>query len=113
MLSAGCVDFCDIESCGENYQILRAVHDSCPEDTVSTSAEQGLHDLEAPCEAYNCYPKTSNEESALVCSETEGSDSNPESSVEGSSAASVIWGEVQLLTRFIATVFGVVLVLQL
>jgi hypothetical protein len=113
MLSAGCLDFCDVDSCGQNYQILRAVHDICPEDTVSTSAEQGLHDLEDLCQTYECHIKTVNEPSGLVCSETEGNDSNPVSSVEGSSAASVIWGEVQLLTRFIATVFGVFLVLQL
>jgi hypothetical protein len=110
MLSVGCDSFCGADECGEHYRILRAVHDTCPEDSLSTSAEQGLHDFEDPCVAYDCNPKSLSDLSELVCSTSQSHDTSPASSEQGSSAAEAIWGHVQHLTLIVTVLVAAHLV---
>ena len=63
-----------IQSCRDNYQTLRIVHDGCDHEVLSEDAERGIHDFEGPCAAVVCNTLSSAEESGaqLVCNEDSG-----------------------------------------
>merc|ERR1712087_584728 len=54
MTDAGCLNDCSSDTCRDHYFMLRAVHDSCPDGALSTTAEKGLHDMEKPCADQVC-----------------------------------------------------------
>ena len=45
LITGGCLADCSSDACGENYRLLVAVHDTCPEDSLTQDAEEGIHDL--------------------------------------------------------------------
>jgi len=57
-VAAKCEETCT-ETCGEFYKALRAYHDNCDEDALTREMEEYIHDLEEPCEDYNCWVKSS------------------------------------------------------
>ena len=75
LLTNGCLDSCNTMSCQSSYRILRAVHDTCPEDTLDQLAEIGIHDFEHPCEASNCntHMEDDDAQQQLVCFEDDKS----------------------------------------
>ncbi|GAX21549.1 hypothetical protein FisN_6Hh440 [Fistulifera solaris] len=66
MLDAGCLTDCSSEACGTNFLTLVAVHDNCPHESLTTAAEEGLHDMESICTMHVCNSATATE-SQLVC----------------------------------------------
>eukprot|EP00555_Chaetoceros_dichaeta_P002495 CAMPEP_0198251970 /NCGR_PEP_ID=MMETSP1447-20131203/2621_1 /TAXON_ID=420782 /ORGANISM="Chaetoceros dichaeta, Strain CCMP1751" /LENGTH=233 /DNA_ID=CAMNT_0043937107 /DNA_START=129 /DNA_END=830 /DNA_ORIENTATION=- len=78
LLTSGCLTNCMSSVCGTNYQILRTEHDNCDHDSLSESAETGIHDFEEICEPFNCNSlledKSVNEQ--LICTEEEKKESN-------------------------------------
>jgi len=69
MLAAGCKDACDTADCKKDYLTLVSVHDSCPHDTLSETAEKGLHDMEDACQKlYKCNVKDADKYSS-TCEE--------------------------------------------
>lgn len=72
LLSEGCLADCSSQSCGDNYRILNAAHDLCPEDSLTPEAEEGLHDLGEPCASQGCNVVFENAPDPLVCQETAG-----------------------------------------
>ena len=54
LIEQSCQDNCNTDvTCQENFRIVRAFHDGCPEDSL-TLAEQGIHDFEEPCKEKSC-----------------------------------------------------------
>jgi hypothetical protein len=47
------------EKCGADYAILRALHDTCEDGTLTMAMEKVLHDVEESCESYNCWAESS------------------------------------------------------
>jgi hypothetical protein len=41
-------------ACATAYRLVRAVHDSCAADQISSEVELAVHDYESPCEAAGC-----------------------------------------------------------
>ena len=74
LLSGGCLPGCSADGCADNYRILRAAHDTCPEDTLDQIAEQGIHDYEEACEMHNCNPGVVDEAELLHCHDDHGDD---------------------------------------
>ncbi|GAX14655.1 hypothetical protein FisN_6Lh440 [Fistulifera solaris] len=66
MLDAGCLTDCSPEACGTNFLTLVAVHDNCPHESLTTAAEEGLHDMESICTMHACNSATT-AESQVVC----------------------------------------------
>jgi hypothetical protein len=62
----GCAASCSA-TCGAGYALLRAFHDQCAEG-ISMTYEKMLHELEEPCEEYNCWVDSSH------CAATNGKD---------------------------------------
>jgi len=54
MVTEGCEVDCTSDKCRDLYFTLRVVHDDCAHNTLSKSAEEGLHDMEKTCEMYTC-----------------------------------------------------------
>ena len=55
LIQNDCLNDCsNSKLCGENFRILRAVHDLCDEDALDQVAELGIHDFEPPCELQGC-----------------------------------------------------------
>ena len=52
--SNGCSSDCSAAVCRDAYQVIRAYHDSCDEDDISTMIETGIHDFEDVCEQQGC-----------------------------------------------------------
>jgi len=71
LLTENCLADCSTNVCGENYQILRTEHDNCEHDTLSESAETGIHDFENVCGKFNCNSLLTDSSVAeqLVCTE--------------------------------------------
>ena len=70
MTAANCVSDCSGALCATNFQTLRAVHDLCEEDDITTLTELGFHDLEEACEDENCNPGDESFDAAqLICNE--------------------------------------------
>lgn len=65
LLDGGCLADCSSADCVDNYRILVAAHDTCPEDSLTQDAEEGLHDLEPFCENQGCNIVA--DDSQLVC----------------------------------------------
>jgi hypothetical protein len=98
LLDANCLLDCDNTAiCRDMFFVLRAVHDTCPHDTLSRRAEEGIHDLEVPCMNHVCNVVGGNaaDESLLVCS-----DANPKMMV---SSTSIL---VLVVTMLLCTAFG-------
>lgn len=70
LLDNGCIADCSSDVCRDNFRILTATHDTCPEDTLTPEAEEGLHDLEEPCAAQGCNVLPVDGADPLVCYET-------------------------------------------
>jgi hypothetical protein len=70
LMDNGCIADCSSDVCRDNFRILTAAHDTCPEDSLSAEAEEGLHDLEEPCEAQGCNVIPVDGSDPLVCEET-------------------------------------------
>jgi len=66
LLDNNCLTDCTTEICRDHYFMLRAAHDSCEHDVLSTAAEKGLHDMEAPCAAQICN-QAIGDDNQLVC----------------------------------------------
>jgi hypothetical protein len=64
----GCAASCTAE-CGAAYATLRGFHDQCAEG-IAMEFEKLIHDLEEPCEDYNCWVDSSH------CAPTNGKDVN-------------------------------------
>lgn len=75
LLEEGCTEDCSSALCVEQFKILKAVHDTCDEETLSTVAEQSFHDFEESCEAASCNIQLdgSNDADQLICHEAEHS----------------------------------------
>lgn len=73
MINAGCLNDCSTAFCSSNYKTLKAVHDLCEEDDLSTAAELGFHDFSEACSAESCNVGDAELElEQLIC--TEGGD---------------------------------------
>lgn len=71
LLTSNCLNNgCNSTICAENYRILRSEHDKCDHDTLSKSAESGIHDFEEICESNNCNSLLTDEDviQELFCS---------------------------------------------
>ena len=70
MINAGCVNDCSTAFCSSNYKTLKAVHDLCEEDDLSTEAELGFHDFSEACSAESCNVGDAELElEQLICTE--------------------------------------------
>ena len=70
LIADGCLsNGCDATLCQDNFFLLKAVHDNCPEGSLTEESEAGLHDLEDACVAasVNCN-SGGNDDDPLVCS---------------------------------------------
>eukprot|EP00588_Corethron_pennatum_P005516 CAMPEP_0194292360 /NCGR_PEP_ID=MMETSP0169-20130528/45462_1 /TAXON_ID=218684 /ORGANISM="Corethron pennatum, Strain L29A3" /LENGTH=373 /DNA_ID=CAMNT_0039040519 /DNA_START=17 /DNA_END=1138 /DNA_ORIENTATION=+ len=66
MMDNNCLTDCSTDVCREHYFMLRAAHDSCDHDVLSTASEKGLHDMEVPCAAQLCN-QAIGDDNQLVC----------------------------------------------
>ncbi|CAB9509690.1 expressed unknown protein [Seminavis robusta] len=66
LVDSGCGTDCSSDICRDAFFTVRAAHDTCPHDTLSRAAEEGLHDLEIPCANQICNP---GEEDQITCKE--------------------------------------------
>jgi hypothetical protein len=57
-MAADCATTCTA-ACGAFYRTLRAFHDACPADAMNQAMEEYIHDLEEPCEEYDCWVRSS------------------------------------------------------
>ncbi|KAG7351886.1 Sad1 / UNC-like protein [Nitzschia inconspicua] len=79
---------------------LRAVHDTCPDDALSTSSETGLHDLEDPRALESCSVGTeTSAEEVLICTE-EHHDHASDAITEDVTNSSVIMAYLHLVVAF-------------
>lgn len=64
-----CGTDCSSTVCGDSFQTLKVVHDTCPEDALSTAAEANYHDIEGSCNAlHGCnLPVDDSGADPLVC----------------------------------------------
>jgi len=86
LVGNGCGTTCTA-ACADDFRILKAVHDTCEEDSLDTAAELAFHTYEEACEDFNCNILT--EEDQLECHHDEGEG--------GDSAAAGNWHAVALL----------------
>jgi hypothetical protein len=62
---------CTENNCKDDYLTLKMVHDTCGHDVLSQAAEEGLHALDEPCEAFQCNLPTEVIATTLECFENE------------------------------------------
>jgi hypothetical protein len=75
MINADCVNDCSTAFCSSNYKTLKAVHDLCEEDDLSTEAELGFHDFSEACIAESCNVGDADlEMEQLICTEDDHND---------------------------------------
>jgi len=68
MVMSDCSSDCSSSDCANNFRIIKAVHDKCPRDTLSTVVEIGYHDVDEACEAFGCNLAVADaDESQLIC----------------------------------------------
>lgn len=89
LLTNGCLADCSSAACGENFRVLVAVHDTCPEDSLTQDAEEGIHDFEHPCENQGCNVVTAGSGSQLVCLESSANNSGSWSASLGPCLAAI------------------------
>jgi len=70
-----CSNDCSSETCASAYRTLKVVHDTCPEDTLSTAAETNFHDMEETCDELHGCNLPAGEGDPLVCNEGDDGDS--------------------------------------
>jgi len=81
MVKEGCEADCSSDTCRDLYFTLRVVHDDCPHDTLTTAAEEGLHDMEVSCKMYTCNASGAKEQEPVTeCKTTEESGKTTEES---------------------------------
>lgn len=70
LVAAGCVSDCSSAACGPFFRTALAVHDSCPEGSLSETAEEGFHSIEEMClPPHGCNALAGDDaENPLVCS---------------------------------------------
>ncbi|KNC50463.1 uncharacterized protein AMSG_00626 [Thecamonas trahens ATCC 50062] len=49
-----CTTSCASTACSSAFKTIRAYHDMCDEDDLAQSVEEGIHDFEDACAAYDC-----------------------------------------------------------
>lgn len=54
LLANNCTQHCNTTACASNYKTVRAFHDLCAESDIPESVEDGIHDVEGPCEQESC-----------------------------------------------------------
>uniref|UniRef100_A0A7S0GH55 Uncharacterized protein n=1 Tax=Proboscia inermis TaxID=420281 RepID=A0A7S0GH55_9STRA len=67
LLDGGCQNDCSSDLCRDNYFMLVAVHDYCEHDTLTRASEEGLHDMEDPCEKLYVCNAADGGKDQLVC----------------------------------------------
>lgn len=70
MVTTGCVDDCTKDGCADNFRILKAFHDTCPEDDISQVAEMAFHDYDSACDDFSCnIAEAGDATTELVCTD--------------------------------------------
>ena len=93
LISEGCdtADSCqNSDVCRDSFRILRAVHDSCPEDALERVAEQLLHSLEEPCKPHNCNIGADITANQLVCNPEDPSPADTSDSMTSKTPATMV-----------------------
>jgi hypothetical protein len=68
LIADGCLsNGCNEALCQENFFILKVAHDNCPEGTLTTESEQGIHDLEDACVAAGVSCNSGGGDNPLEC----------------------------------------------
>lgn len=97
LLDSGCQTNCASDLCKENYFMLVTVHDFCEHDTLSRVSEEGLHDMETPCEdLHKCNPPNGDKDQT-VCDDHGDSHADHDSHDNESSAAGTATGAAAFL----------------
>ena len=74
LLQSSCETSCSSTECTNAFQIIRAYHDGCDEDSIDTDIEEALHDFEDVCEDAECNVASS--DSPLTCESDDDDDDN-------------------------------------
>lgn len=64
--SAGCLTSCTA-TCGASFRILRAAHDACDENDITTDIEKAIHDYEDVCKTQSCNVGKASDPVPPVC----------------------------------------------
>lgn len=68
MATSDCTSDCSSTDCANNFRIIKAVHDKCPRDTLSTVVEIAYHDVDEACNAFGCNLAVADtDQSQLIC----------------------------------------------
>lgn len=115
LLEQNCVSNCASTMCADNYRILRAEHDACEGEVLTTTAENGLHDHEEICEPYNCNILTTPEDVAaqLVCTEDGHGKENAPTNAPPGSAAAPVWTMAVCWTSLLLLLGPAVMAMQI
>lgn len=75
MLGDGCEDNCNTAVCTKAFRTLRATYETCPDMTLSSSAERGFRSAaDGACKLYDCNVGNAATDAAhLVCDDTSSS----------------------------------------
>jgi len=93
MVANNCKDDCSTSDCGNNFRIIKAVHDKCPRDTLSTVVEIAYHDVDEACDAFGCNLASADDDmSELICTETSSPAAHTLQSSLLTGAAAVVGG---------------------
>jgi len=85
-LESECTSSCSSSACADAFQIIRAYHDGCDEDSISQEIEEALHDFEDICSANDCNVERTTD--PLICYDDD--DNNDDDSASAAATLSAL-----------------------